>query len=105
MIDGDDLFQTFEERQPRCRATPVTIFNVDRLASFYNDHGYEASVIRPARPSTEVTHLVLAKADAPSILARVGDILIAELPPRVVREKDREAFTAQWRRIKDDADA
>lgn len=93
------LFATFERRPDSCQAVYVRNDNIDQLARYYAEMGYETRVYRGTRVDAppdwpEGTALTLAKEGEPMIVVRPGQALKYGHPPEV---DDGERFLQTWR--------
>lgn len=92
----DDLFIAHEERLPRCAAVRVDDENIDRVARYYRDWGYETVISR----DKEGMRLAISnsnRSEPYTVTALYGDVLIQGDPPRVMSHAE---FRHKWKPIK-----
>ena len=85
-----DLWSAWEKQPPTCHAAGVSPENVDRIACYYAEMGYRATVER------EKDHVVLTLVKGEvMVTVPTGTVLICDDPPSVV---SIEQFRRAWRR-------
>ena len=106
-----DLFTQYEERPPCCGAVPVWHDNVDRIAAYYSQSGYETDVKRDRvgvtlsiyREDTErepgcelVVELPYSQLNGSERARR--KMLVYGHPPTL---QDYDEFWRRWREVKE----
>jgi len=86
------LFQEFERRPEGCSAVYVGYDNIDRIARYYADSDYDATVIRE---KDNPTRLIVQRGEDSAIVVLVGSVLVYGHPPTIV---DAEEFRRDWRK-------
>jgi hypothetical protein len=84
-----ELFKEFEERPARCSAVFVSEENIDRIAAYYAQYGYQAITHRDG------LHVELElQRDGQTITVTPGVVLSSGHPPTIT---DYNEFRKVWR--------
>ena len=96
MPSNDPLFQPFEARPDECQAVYLSYDNIDRIARYYAESGYNATVIRE---KDNPTRLIVQHGEDSAVVALVDSVLVYGHPPTVMDPVD---FRRLWRTAREE---
>jgi hypothetical protein len=93
---NNQLFQPFEKRPDECSAVYISYDNIDRIARYYADSGYNATVIRE---KDNPTRLIVQRGEDSAVVALLDSVLVYGHPPTVMT---LDEFTRDWRAAREE---